>query len=133
MVASDTTKKLCLALGLFAVLFSSPLMNAQAVSPSTGIEGTISIGPSHGGPIKLDESASAPLANTAFDVVNDSGVVTSFQTDASGQFRVLLAPGRYSIKAHDVKARYPRCGPFEVEVITEGFKKMQWVCDSGMR
>lgn len=108
-------------------------MNAQATPPSTGIEGTISISPSHGGPIKIGESASAPMANMTFDVVNEAGALTSFQTSASGEFRVPLAPGHYSVKPHDSKTRFPRCGPFEVDVTADGFKKMQWVCDSGMR
>jgi hypothetical protein len=108
-------------------------MNAQTSSRSTGIEGVLSVGPIHGGPTRAGESDSAPLANVAFDVTNDAGAVTTFTTDATGHFQILLAPGRYSIKRHDSKAKFEHCGPFEVEVGTEGFKKVQWECDTGMR
>jgi hypothetical protein len=107
--------------------------NAQPSSLSTGIEGVVSIGPIHGGPQRSDEPASAPLANAVFEVVNDAGAVTTFTTDESGHFRIPLAPGRYSIKRTGAKAKLGFCGPFAVEVTAEGFKKVQWECDSGMR
>jgi hypothetical protein len=100
---------------------------------STGIEGVVSVSPIHGGPTHAGVTDSAPLANVTFDVVNDAGSVASFTTDSSGHFRVPLAPGRYSIKPQDLKKKWPRCGPFEVEVSADGFKKVQWECDSGMR
>ena len=81
----------------------------------------------------MDEPDAAPLPNTAFDVLQETVTVNSFTTDAAGHFRVPLAPGRYSIKPHNPKARWPRCGPFEVEVTAEGFKTLHLECDSGMR
>jgi hypothetical protein len=107
--------------------------DAQPSSLSTGIEGVVSIGPTHGGPQRSDEPASAPLANAVFEVANDAGAVTTFTTDESGHFRIPLAPGRYSIKPRDLKTKPRGCGPFEVEVTTSGFKKIHWECDSGMR
>jgi len=109
-------------------------MNAQTSPIATGIEGIVSVGPIHGGPSRVGVPDSAPLANAAFEVVNDAGAVTTtFTTDASGQFRIPLAPGRYSIKAQSPKTKLGHCGPFEVEVTTDGFRKVQWECDSGMR
>jgi hypothetical protein len=108
-------------------------MPAQTSSLSTGIEGVLSVGPVHGGPQRADESATSPLANVVFEVANDAGEVTTFTTDTLGHFWIPLAPGRYSIQAQDRKSKFPRCGPFDVEVTTKGFKKVQWECDSGMR
>jgi len=108
-------------------------MNAQTSPIATGIEGVVSIGPTHGGPTRAGESDSAPLANFSFEVASAAGEVTVFTTDASGRFRISLAPGRYSIKARDLRTKFPRCGPFDVEVTADGFKKVQWECDSGMR
>jgi hypothetical protein len=108
-------------------------MSAQTSSIATGIDGVISVSPIHGGPSRVGVADSAPLANVAFEVANDAGAMTTFTTDASGHFRIALAPGRYSIKPKDPKTKLPRCGPFEAEVTTDGFKKVQWQCDSGMR
>jgi hypothetical protein len=119
--------------GLLLLSFVPLKTDAQSSSLSTGIEGVVSIGPIHGGPQRSDEPASAPLANAVFEVANDAGAVTTFTTDAAGHFRVPLAPGRYSIKRKDVKAKVGHCGPFEVEVTTSGFKQIRWDCDSGMR
>ena len=121
-----------LLLSLLSILFVPPTMKGQATSLSTGIEGLISVGPSHGGPAHEGEADSAPLRNTAFEVTGAAGVVASFTTDDVGHFRVALPPGHYTIKARGAK-KFPRCGPFEVEVPTDGFKKIQWECDSGMR
>ena len=100
---------------------------------STGIEGTCSISPTHGGPTRQGESDSAPLANTVFEVTTKTGPITTFTTDGSGHFRIPLVPGVYFIDRKGVKAKVGQCGPFEVEVTSAGFKKVHWECDSGLR
>ena len=117
---------------LLASLFA---VSAMAETPplSTGIEGTVSIGPTHGGPTRQGESDSAPLAAAVFEVTSGAGAVTTFTTDGSGHFRIPLAPGRYSIKPQGVKKKIGGCGPFEVEVTVAGFNKVHWECDSGLR
>ena len=100
---------------------------------STGIEGTCSISPTHGGPTRQGQSDSAPLANTVFDVTTKTGPVTIFTTDGSGHFRISLAPGVYFIDRKGPRAKVGQCGPFEVEVTSAGFKKVHWECDSGLR
>lgn len=107
-------------------------MQAEPSSLSTGIEGVISVSPTHGGPARLGETDSAPVANVAFEVVNDTGVVTSFTTDAAGQFRVPLPPGHYSIRQRE-KKRIGGCGTFATEVTAAGFAKVHLDCDSGIR
>jgi hypothetical protein len=121
---------------LIALLFTASLAlsgRAQTPSPMTGIEGVISIGPVHGGPIHEGEASSAPLAKATFDVSSSMGAVASFETDDTGHFRVALAPGHYSIQRQGLKKKIGRCGPFEVDVPADGFKNVRWDCDSGMR
>jgi hypothetical protein len=125
-------KKSCLIIGLLLISFLSGQMNAQTPSIATGIEGVILVSPSHGGPSREGETDSAPLGNTVFEVATAAGMVATFTTDAAGHFKAPLPPGRYSIKIGGAK-RYPRCGPFDVEVTAAGFNTVTWTCDSGMR
>jgi hypothetical protein len=132
VIETGAKKGICLLLVLLIALVL-PQMEGENSSQLTGIEGTITLSPAHGGPTRKDEPDAAPFPNTAFDVLQETVTVTSFTTDAAGHFRVSLAPGHYSIKLHNQQARWPRCGPFEIEVTTEGFKTVQLGCDSGMR
>lgn len=121
---------------LIALLFTATLAvsgRAQTSAPTTGIEGVISIGPIHGGPTRAGETDSAPLVKVTFDVSTGAGAVASFETDDTGHFRVALAPGHYSIERRGSKKKLGGCGPFEVEVPAEGFKRIRWDCDSGLR
>ena len=98
----------------------------------TGIEGTITISPSHPGPTREDEPNAAPLKNVGFSVENESGGVASFVTDELGKFRVSLKPGHYKISFKG-ENRIRRCGPFEADVADGQTTKVEWNCDSGMR
>jgi hypothetical protein len=98
----------------------------------TGIEGTVSISPSHPGPTRENEPNAAPLANLSFAVENDSGAVATFVTDEQGKFRVSLKPGHYKVSVRG-ENRIRRCGPFDVDVAVNGMTTVQWQCDSGMR
>lgn len=84
------------------------------------------------GPSRLGETDSAPLAHVAFDVVNDTGVVATFTTDAEGHFRIAVPPGRYTIKMRE-KKKIGGCGEMPAEVTAAGFAKVHWNCDTGMR
>ena len=98
----------------------------------TGVEGTITISPSHPGPTRVDEPNAAPMKNVEFAVENESGGVASFITDELGKFRVSLKPGHYKISVKG-ENRIRRCGPFEVDVDAGQATKVEWNCDSGMR
>jgi hypothetical protein len=115
----------CLAL---AQTQPSPLPESSA-----GIEGTISAGPAQGGPSKEGGSNSQPLANMTFEVKQGERVITSFQTDAQGRFRVLLEPGHYTISRKDYTSAVGSYGPFEVEVSPGKMATVQWECDTGLR
>ena len=98
----------------------------------SGIEGMISVSPSHGGPVRVGVPNSRPLINTEFVVETDKGEVASFKTDDQGHFRVALAPGKYRVSKR-AKSKIGFCGPFAVEIGPGEMTKVEWRCDSGMR
>ena len=120
------------------IILSSCLALAQTQPSPTpesraGIEGTISAGPAQGGPSKEGRSNSQALANTTFEVKQGDRVITSFQTDGQGRFRVLLEPGHYTISRKDYTSAVGSYGPFEVEVSPGKMAIVQWECDTGLR
>jgi hypothetical protein len=101
---------------------------------ATGIQGVVTVRPTHGGPIRAGSELSDPalLSNARFTVTSDNESATSFMTDAHGRFRVLLKPGHYVVAL--AENRFPRpCGPFEVDVLPGTMTDVQWRCDSGIR
>jgi hypothetical protein len=104
-----------------------------AQTPETGVEGVIMIGPVRPGPIHRDTPLAQALSNTAFVAQTEAGSHTSFSTDSNGHFRVLLAPGHYSISKEGPKSSAGFFGPFEVDVFVGKMIKVEWNCDSGMR
>ena len=119
-----------LSLAAFCYAQTSPTPMPQL---ETGIEGIITISPAHGGPIRVGEQSSRPLANTPFVVSNESGRVAEFTTDDQGKFKVLIAPGRYTVAREGPQKGIGRFGPFDVDVAAGQITKVQWQCDSGMR
>jgi len=99
----------------------------------TGIEGVITVGPTHGGPVRPGIPSSKPLANATFVVGNDSGAVAEFTTNAQGRFKVSLAPGHYTVTKKDRQKGIGRYGPFDVDVTAGQMTKVEWQCDTGMR
>lgn len=127
-----------LMISLFIALLScSSSANAEPTPQpdnAAGVEGVISVSPVHGGPVRRGVPNSRPLANTAFIVENEKGMVASFQTDEQGRFRISLAPGRYTVSLKDRKGgKIGRYGPFPVEVVAGKFTTVAWDCDTGMR
>ncbi len=122
-----------------ALIILAPCLAMAQTQPSptpesrAGIEGTIAAGPAQGGPSKEGGSNSRPLADMAFEVKQGDRVITSFQTDAQGHFRVLLEPGHYRISRKDYTSAVGSYGPFEVEVSRGKMATVQWECDTGLR
>ena len=107
---------------------------ATAMNADAGIEGVIRVGPTRGGPSRPGVSDSRPLTNTAFIVSKDDHVAASFTTDDQGKFHVSLAPGHYVVSARDERSgKLGSYGPFEVDLVAGQIKKVQWMCDTGMR
>lgn len=112
----------------------SPGHSSNAASPlNTGIEGTVTVGPVHGGPARAGVPDSAPLADTSFIVETPAGKVATFKTDQQGHFRVELAPGKYTIKIQKPQMKGSGCGLADIEVTASGFKKVTLNCDTGIR
>ena len=114
------------------------VMIAQTQTPlqpesGTGLEGVISVSPVQGGPSRMGVPDSKALANTAFVVTKENRIVTSFNTDDQGRFRISLPSGHYAILMKDWKGVVGYYGPFEVDVATGQIKNVQWKCDTGMR
>lgn len=100
----------------------------------TGIQGTVMVSPIRPGPVKKESESpkAAPLSNARFRVTSNQLAVTTFTTDAQGQFRVDLKPGHYSVVL--AENRFPKpCGPFEIDVEAGKMTEVEWHCDSGMR
>jgi len=111
---------------------SSPTA-APAPSSATGIEGVVTISPTHGGPIKEGEPESMPLPNTAFEVKKGDLTVATFETDGEGRFKVSLPPGQYAVTKANLRHAIGHFGPFPVEVTSAKMTTVHWNCDSGMR
>ena len=125
-------------LTIAALLMGACFVSAQTTptpmpETETGIEGVISVGPTHGGPVRPGIPSSKPLANATFVVGNDTDAVAEFTTDAEGRFKVSLAPGHYSVTKKDQQKGIGRYGPFDVDVAAGQMTKVEWHCDTGMR
>ncbi len=100
---------------------------------SSGIEGTIMVGPIHGGPVRQGVSSTVGLAKTGFVVKQGDKVVTSFETDSQGHFKVMLPPGHYTVTRQNYQGAVGHYGPFEVTVTEGKMATVQWQCDTGLR
>ncbi len=96
-----------------------------APTSGTGLEGVITISPTHGGPIREGEPESKPLPHMTFVVKQDDRTVAKFETDDQGRFQIPLAPGHYTVVAADPKLKFGNYGPFPVEVTAGKMTKAQ--------
>jgi hypothetical protein len=99
----------------------------------TGVEGVIKLSPTRPGPIRVGEPDSGPLPNVTFVVSGGTNATTEFATDKEGHFRILLAPGHYTVSRKGQRGRIGHYGPFDVDVVSGQITKVEWHCDSGMR
>ena len=111
----------------------SGFSSAQTSELGTGIEGVITISPTHGGPIRPGISSSKPLANATFVATSEKDTAAEFTTDSEGHFRISLAPGHYTVSLKNRKGGIGRYGPFDVDVVAGQMTKVEWHCDTGMR
>ena len=118
---------------MFSSFFVAQTQPMPAPEPGTGIEGGITLGPTHGGPVRPGVPDSKPFANATFIVESEKGVVTSFATDDQGRFRISLAPGHYAVSLKDKQSKMGHYGPFNVDVVAGQMAKVGWYCDTGMR
>lgn len=115
------------------VALFSVTVAAETPSPGTsGIEGTILVSPSHGGPITKDRPSVAPAGSVQFLVKAGDATVKTFTTDGEGRFQVVLPPGHYLILREGAGTRIGRWR-FEADVVAGEMTKVNWTADSGMR
>ena len=120
--------------GIVLISLLTHSMNAETTPElSTGIEGTVTVSPIHGGPSRQGVPDSAPLANASFVVETGAGKVATFTTDEKGHFKFGLPPGRYAIRAEKTGMKGRGCGLQDIEVTAAGFKQVTLHCDTGLR
>ncbi len=125
-------QNLFFAFQLLLALLLLPLLGVAQSSGESGIEGSILVSPVMGGPTRQGAPDAKPLPQTEFVVKQGESVVTTFQTDEQGHFRVSLGAGHYSVVKRE-KGAMGFFGPFEVDVPSGKMKTVQWKCDSGIR
>jgi hypothetical protein len=121
-----------LMLNWSSLSFSAEPSSTPGSASGTGLEGTISVGPVHGGPSRQGIPDSKPLADTEFQVKKQDGVVASFKTDNEGRFRIALPAGHYSISKKDGAGAVGNYS-FEVDLTPNQMKHVHWECDTGIR
>ena len=129
------TKALLLVtlLGVIPCLALSQTQTSADAQGGSGIEGTIVVGPIHGGPVREGVPSTVGLPNVEFEVKQADKVVTSFQTDQQGHFKVSLPPGHYTVVRKKYVGAVGHYGPFEVTVTTNKMQSVHWECDTGLR
>src|SRR6266849_10291155 len=108
-------RNLGIILLLLIVLASFSLAQSPTPVPEsgTGIEGVITLSPTHPGPVRPGMISSKPLANATFVVANESNAVAEFTTDNEGHFKVSLPPGHYTVTKKERQKGIGRYGPFD--------------------
>ena len=82
-------------IGVAAVAIAACTSARSSPSTTTGLTGVVMRGPVT--PVcRVDVPCDAPFSAT-FNVERNGRRVTQFQSDAAGQFTVLLAPGAYTV------------------------------------
>ena len=118
---------LALALGCSNLPSSTLLVQEQA----TGLEGMVLRGPTQ--PVcRVGEPCDAPFS-ASFQVRQLQRLVTKFQSDSSGHYRVFLAPGAYTVVADSGAPIWPPRQAHEVTVGSVGLTHLDLTFDTGIR
>jgi hypothetical protein len=127
-----------LAVGLGCVLMCGGLAPATARTlqmiadkPASGIEGKVIIRPVRS--VERRGVVNQRPFQAKITVLDGAGrEVASAESDAEGQFRLILAPGSYLLRPESPGA-YPRAAPQRVVVRRDEMTQVEIVYDSGMR
>jgi len=122
------------ALAGFCFAQSSPAPTpTPPFAEKTGVDGRITMSPSHPGPARPGIENSKPMANVAFVMKGPNGATEEFTTDEQGHFKVSVPPGHYIVTKQGAETKIGRCGPFDVLVAAGQLTHVEWNCDTGMR
>jgi hypothetical protein len=102
--------------------------------PGSGIQGTAWLGPTC--PVQRDPPdpacADRPTQTALVARDGDGRVVAAFASNATGQFRVALGPGTYTLGSPDGQS-LPRCSSAAITVVAGRYADADVSCDSGIR
>jgi hypothetical protein len=102
-----------------------------AQTQGTGLEGMVRRGPIQ--PVcRVGEPCDAPFS-AAFQVWQQQQLVTKFRSDSTGHYRVLLAPGAYTIVADSGAPIWPSRQAHDVTVGSVGLTHLDLDFDTGIR
>ncbi len=104
-------------------------------SPSSGIEGHVTEGPTCPGPVPVNgstECADRPYQATISILDTNNKEVTRFETDAAGYFKINLQPGTYTLHPISEKT-LPHAADQSVVVVSGEFTPVAIMYDTGMR
>jgi hypothetical protein len=100
-------------------------------SNTSGISGQVLIRPIR--PHATIGAENVTPFQASVDVLNQSGqLVTSFQSDTNGNFRITLPPGRYTLKPNS-PGPYPRASQQAIVVEPNKYIEISIMYDSGIR
>lgn len=103
-------------------------------SNTSGINGYIHMGPTC--PVERippdPNCADKPYANATITAANTAGKKYNAKTDASGNFKMTVPPGSYSVAVAPVNI-LPRCEKIETVVSPDKFTRVDISCDTGIR
>jgi hypothetical protein len=110
---------------------SQPSNILLAENHGTGLEGTVLRGPIQ--PVcRVGEPCDAPFS-AAFEVWQQQQLVARFRSDSTGHYRVLVAPGAYTVVADSGAPIWPADQAHEVTVGPVGVTKLDLDFDTGIR
>lgn len=102
--------------------------------PSSGIEGTVTLGPVCPGPVSVgDLNCHDKPYQSKISVIDSSGqLVTRFDTDEQGNFKISLLPGTYTLQP-DQGEPFPVASDLSVVVIENQYTPVSIQYDTGIR
>jgi hypothetical protein len=110
---------------------SQPSGALLAQDQETGLEGMVRRGPIY--PVcRVGEPCDAPLS-AVFQVRQQKRVVTKFQSDSAGHYRVFLAAGAYTIVVDSGAPIWPPQQTHDVLVGMDGLTHLDLDFDTGIR
>ncbi len=114
---------------LTLIVVAAALAAPSAATPRGGLYGTVTRGPTS--PVcRVGVACDEPAANAVFLLVR-KGTSTKVRTDATGHYRVRLAPGRYTVS----KGSWGPGGIKPSSVVVPGghFARVNIAIDTGIR
>lgn len=106
-------------------------VGANATPSPSGLKGTVTRGPIS--PVcVVEQPCSEPAPNVTLLFSRDGRIAARSTTDASGRYRIRLAPGRYQV-SRTAPPRTGRFDPDHVRVLPGRFTRVDFAIDTGIR